>query len=107
MVGKKGAAKYVVSTYISSSSGNYFLAGRKKWGWILLAVTIAALYMGHNLADIVPTVAGVLRRRTAALWGITSPTRLIQLGLLEILIWEGTALLGCIVGGWRLYKNTD
>lgn len=107
MVGKKGAAKYILSLYTSSAVGNFFVYGRKKWPWILLAAAVATLLSGRELTNILPVAVKVLSRRTAALWTVTSPGKIIRVGLIEVLIWELTALVGLVISGWRLYKNTD
>lgn len=107
MVGKKGAAKYVLSLYTSSAIGNFFVAGRKKWPWILLGVAAVTLFTGKELVNVLPTASKVLLRRTTALWGVTSPTKIIRIGLIELIIWEVTAFLGVYSAGWKLYKNTD
>lgn len=107
MVGKKGALKYIASTYTGKTRGDYFLSGRKRWGWILLTVIIAAVWTGHDLTNVVPTAARVLMRRTPAMWGVASPTKIIRIGIIEVLVWEATALLGTVLAGVALYRNTD
>ena len=107
MVGTKGAVKYVLSIYTSSAIGNFFVAGRKKWPWILLAVAAVTLVSGHEMTNVLPDAAKVLSRRTTALWGVTSPAKIIRIGLIELIVWEVTAFLGVCSAGWALYKNTD
>lgn len=107
MVGLKGAAKYVWSLYTSPAVGNFFIAGRKRWPWILLAIAVLTVVSGHDLNNVLPDAAKVLSRRTTALWGVTSPMKIIRIGLIEVIVWEVTAFLALCYSGWKLTRNTD
>lgn len=107
MVGVLGSLRYIINTYLSRAAGNFFTLGRRQWRLLLLLTLAGSALLGIPPLEAVKTVGTVAFRRSTALWGITSVRRAVTTGLIEILVWEGITLLGCIVAGYRLYQNTD
>ena len=107
MVGVLGTIRYVINTYLSTAAGNFFILGRRQWGLLLLFTLFGSALFGVSPIEAAKTVGTVAFRRATALWGITSVRRAVTTGLIEILVWEVIAFLGCVVAGFRLYQNTD
>lgn len=107
MVGVLGSIRYVINTYLSSAVGDFFKFGRQQFYLLLVLVVVGSAVLNVSVVESIKTVGAVQWRRTTALWGVTSIRRVVTTGLIDILIWEAIAFLGCIVSGYRLYKNTD
>lgn len=107
MVGILGSLRYVINTFLSNAVGNFFQFGRQQVGLLLLLTLVGSTALGVPPVEAVKTVGAVILRRTTALWGINSVRRAVTIGLIDILVWETVAFLGCTLSGYRLYKNTD
>ncbi|RLM91120.1 hypothetical protein [Haloarcula sp. Atlit-7R] len=107
MVGVLSSIRYVINTYLSSAVGNFFEFGRQQIALLIVLTLTGSALLGVSPVEAIKTVGAMSLRRTTALWGITSVRRAVTTGLIEILVWEGIAFLGCTVSGYRLYQNTD
>ena len=107
MVGVLATIRYVINTYLSSAVGNFFQFGRQQLALLVVLALAGSALLGVSPVEAIKTVGAISLRRTTALWGITSVRRAVTTGLIEILVWEGIAFLGCAVSGFRLYQNTD
>ncbi|QOS13605.1 uncharacterized protein HfgLR_21970 (plasmid) [Haloferax gibbonsii] len=107
MVGVIGTIRYIANTYLSDAAGNFFQFGRRQWALLLVLTIGGSILIGASPFEALKTVGSVALRRSTALWGINSIRRIVMTGIIDLLIWEGITLLGCIVAGIRLYKNTE
>ena len=107
MVGVLGTIRYVINTYLSGAVVNFFQFGRQQLALLVVLALAGSALLGVSPVEAIKTVGAISLRRTTALWGITSVRRAVTTGLIEILVWEGIAFLGCAVSGFRLYQNTD
>jgi|AntDeeMetagen285_2_1112576.scaffolds.fasta_scaffold02637_4 hypothetical protein len=107
MVGVIGTRRYITNTYLSKSAGNFFQFGRQQWLLLLFLTIGGSALLGVAPLEALQAVGSVALRRTTALWGVNSLRRLVTIGVVDLLIWEGITLVGCVVAGLRLYQNTD